>query len=86
MRSAALIAEDIANRGGGVTDIIEALQTAADAIEYGWQGSRFMGYTAGSLRDDGLEDALTALEEIRDLIEDRETVSVKAVKEAMGES
>ena len=86
MRSAAWIAEDIRERGGGATEILEALRTAADAIEHGWQGSRFMGYTAGPLEDDGLEDALCSLDDIRYLIEDRKTVSVKDLKEALGES
>lgn len=59
MRSAALIAEDIAARGGGV---------------------------AGYLWDDGLEDALCALDEIRNLIKNRKTVSVEKIKEALSES
>lgn len=82
MRSAALIAEDIAARGGGVADVLDALRFAADSIEYGWHGAACMGYVAGSLWDDGL----CTLDEIRDLIKNRKTVSVEKIKEALSES
>lgn len=86
MRSAALIAEDIAARGGGVADVLDALRFAADSIEYGWHGAACMGYVAGYLWDEGLEDALCTLDEIRNLIKNRKTVSVEKIKEALSES
>ena len=52
MRSAERIASDIADRGGSLRDVLEALSTAADSLEHGWSGAAFMGYTAGCFAAD----------------------------------
>ena len=84
MRSAALIAQDIAERGGGVQEILGALSKTADEIEHGWTGAGLMGCPAGPLWDDGLEDALIALDDVRELLSDKRTVSMAALKDALG--
>ena len=88
MRTAAEIAQAISDEGGSAEEIVRQLTNAADEIEFGWTGAKYLGMSAGPIEPPWealeLEQAETTLSEIEDLIRDRKTVKTADLKKALG--
>ncbi len=82
MRIAAEIAEFIAEQGGGIEEIIRHLSNAADEIEFGWTGARYPSVLAGPVEPS--EDE-RILERVEELVTDRKTLRMDALREALGD-
>lgn len=81
MRKAVEIAQRIADEGGDVSEIVRELMNAVDEIEFGWLGSKYVGLTAGPVPQ---SQEILALDNVRELIDERKTVRMSQLKEALG--
>ena len=83
-RRAAQVAEDMTNRGYDASSIAEELSFTADAEQFGWIGAKYAGVTAGIIPDEH-EWAYQTIEDVRELLSDKKTVSMAKLREALGE-
>jgi hypothetical protein len=81
-RQMAELAERMADEGYDAHSVAAEMRGVADAEEFGWLGTKYVTVLTGLVPEDW--EALT-LDNVHALLSDKKTVSMKALREALGE-
>lgn len=85
MRRMAEFAESLASAGHDVWSIVEELNRAADAAEFGWAGSAHFGVTAGVVPWSEADELRYAVQELIDANDRAKTVPKDKLAEALND-
>lgn len=83
MRKAAEFAEKLADAGHDVWSIVQELQQAADAEEFGWTGAAHFGTTAGVIPLSEFDELWSRVDELIDENDRAKTVSKNKLRAAL---